>query len=61
MEGPDVLSAREMSEVHQQIVPDDEEDHRMLDRLMGVIPDGMVQSRLSNFVTKFPNLGMRET
>ena len=26
-----------MSKVHQQIVPEDEEDHRMLDRLMGVL------------------------
>ena len=24
----------------------------------GLIPDGMVQARLSNFVVKFPNLGM---
>ena len=28
-------------------------------RRRGVIPDGMVQSRLSNFVGQFPNLGVR--
>ena len=28
-------------------------------RRRGVIPDGMVQSRLNNFVDKFPNLGVR--
>ena len=28
-------------------------------RRRGVIPDGMVQTRLNNFVDKFPNLGVR--
>ena len=28
-------------------------------RRRGVIPDGMVQSRLNNFVGQFPNLGVR--
>ena len=37
MEGPDVLNAREMPEVCHLKVPDEDEDHIMLDRLMGVL------------------------
>ena len=37
MEGPDVLNAREMPEVCHLKIPDDKEDHLMLETLMGVL------------------------
>merc|ERR1712074_115160 len=37
MEGPDVLNAREMPEVCHLKIPDEEEDHLMLETLMGVL------------------------